>query len=373
MSWIRWGQVSDDAKPVEIIRTLSFRAARKRYKISYEVWKSIKSGAVKEWSPFRGGYCTEDGVQDVLDSVRKDPALATRPRAAKLGRRTETIQIILKTQGLNRLHARLKYAGYSVDVTRPLARARQHRILACGPGVYTNVDFKRLGALRRLEPGDRQTHSQQFCGLQCVDAYSGFASVHVCPEEDADAAVAGLQRYVENATFKVKGLVLTDNGLCFLSDPFIGYLATHAFTQRTTKYHHPWSNGKVESFNRTLKYQAMPALVAAGCQGYAQVQAWLNKWLVYYNTKRYHGGWINKGLPPQTVIDMWSKSTGDAVTRLVSLGHIKPDEVNRTRVMGSGKHAVDLGLERGTPFALVIEALPLPMRPELPMGWTLPK
>jgi hypothetical protein len=103
------------------------------------------------------------------------------------------------------------------------------------------------------------------------------------------------------------------------------------------------------------------------------VQGWLDKWLVYYNTKRFHGGWINRGLPPQTVIDMWNKTAGDALTRLVALGHVKPDEVNRTRVMGSGKHAVDLGLERGTPFALVIEAQPLPMRPELPMGWTLPK
>jgi transposase InsO family protein len=287
--------------------------------------------------------------------------------------RTESVQAILKGKGLNRLIARLKYAGYQVDVVKPLARARQHRVLASGPGVYTNIDFKRLGALRRLEPGDRSPQSQQFCGLQCVDAYSGFASCFICESEDSDAAAKGFQRYCESVPFKVKGLVLSDNGLPFLSDAFISYITTHNFVHRTTRYHHPWSNGKVEAFNRTLKYQAMPALVAAGVKGYEEAQAWLDKWLDYYNTKRIHQGWINKGLPPKTVIDLWNGTPGDAFAKLVTLGHIKPEEVHRTRLMGSGRHAVDLGLQHDTPYAFVIEAQPPSVRPPLAMGWTLPK
>jgi hypothetical protein len=363
----------DDSSPTAEIKRLSFRAARSRYKISYEKWHAIKEGELTDWYPFRGGGIAEEDVREIMESVKSKPALATRPRAALLGRRTETVQAVLKGKGLNRLTARLKYAGYSVDVTTSLARARQHRILAGGPGVYTNVDFKRLGALRRLEPGDRQAQSQQFCGLQCIDAYSGYAQCFVCANEDSDAAAAGFKRYVESAPFKVKGLVLSDNGLPFLSDAFLGYLAVSGFIQRTTRYHHPWSNGKVEAFNRTLKYQAMPALVAAGVAGFAQVQAWLDKWLEYYNSKRMHQGWINKGLPPLTVIDMWIKTPGDVFSKLVTLGHIKPSEVHRTRLMGSGRHAVDLGLEKGAPYAFIIEAPPPVEKPSFSLGWTLPK
>jgi len=365
-------QPYDDA-PIEIVKKLTFRQANARYHMSFEVWHRIKAGELKEWFPYRGGGVTEADVAEMLDSVRTHPALATRPRAQMLGRRTETVQAVLKGKGLNRLIARLKYAGYSVDVTQPLARARQHRVLAAGPGVYTNTDFKRLGALRRLVPGDRSPQSQQFCGLQCVDAYSGYAAVYVSGDEDSAAAAAGFKRYVESAPFKVKGLVLSDNGLPFLSDDFTGYLATHGFVQRTTRYHHPWSNGKVEAFNRTLKYQAMPALVAAGVKDLAQAQAWLDKWMSWYNTKRAHQGWINKGLPPLTIVDLWNRTPGDTFAKLVVLGHIKPAEVHRTRLMGSGRHAVDLGLEHDAPYAFIIEAPPPVSKPPFALGWTLPK
>jgi len=363
----------DDSSPYGEVRHLSFRAARSRYKISYEKWAAIKKGNLTDWHPYCGGGLAESDVRDILESVKSKPALATRPRAALLGRRTETVQGVLKSKGLNRLTARLKYAGYSVDVTSALARARQHRVLAGGPGVYTNVDFKRLGALRRLVPGDRSPQSQQFCGLQCVDAYSGFASVFVCEKEDSAAAAAGFKRYVETAPFKVKGLVLSDNGLPFLSDDFLGYLTTHNFIQRTTRYHHPWSNGKVEAFNRTLKYQCMPALVAAGVVGFVQAQAWIDKWIEWYNSKRMHQGWINRGLPPLAVIDAWNKTSGDIFAKMVSLGHIKPSETHRTRLMGSGRHAVDLGLEKEAPYAFIIEAPEPELKPAFTLGWTLPK
>ena len=363
----------DDGAPIEQVKHLSFRAARKRYHLSYERWKAIKAGTLTEWHPYRGGGVAETDVSEILDSVRSYPADNTRVRAAKLGKRTETVQGVLAGKGLNRLNARLRYAGYSVDIVKPLARARQHRVLASSPGCYTCVDFKRLGAVRRLERGDRQKESQLFSGLQCIDAYSGFASVFVCAEQDSDAAVAGFERYCESTPFKVKGLVLSDNGLCFLSDAFVGHLATHNFVQRTTQYNHPWSNGKVEAFNRTLKFQAMPGLVASGVKGYEEAQLWLDKWVHWYNYKRSHQGWINRGLPPAAVAELWEKTPGDVFEKLVKLGHIKPDEVHRTRLMGSGRHAVDLGLEHEAPYAFIIEAPPPRLGLPFKEGWTLPE
>lgn len=363
---------SHDA-PIEVVKALSFRAARAKFHLSYERWKAIKTGALTEWHPYRGGGITPEHVAEILDSVRSFPAWNTHVRAIKLGRRTESVSQVLIGKGLSRLIARLKYAGFASDVTQPLARARQHRVLAGGPGVYTNVDFKRLGAIRRLERGDRQAQSQFVSSLQCIDAYSGFASVFVCTEQNDEAAVAGFKHYVKSAPFKVTGLVLSDNGLAFLSDAFVGYLATHNYVQRTTQFNHPWSNGKVEAFNRTLKYEAMPALVGAGIKSPEESQGWLDTWCDHYNRKRIHSGWINRGLPPAIVVDLWQKTAGDVFTKLVALGHITPDEVHRTRLMGSGRHAVDVGLEHKEPFAFIIEA-PKPKPPKgLGMGWTLQK
>lgn len=368
--------MSTDDAPIEVIKRLSFRAARAKYHLSYEKWKAIKVGTQTNWRPYRGGGITQEHVQEILDSVRTYPAWNTHTRAIKLGRRTESVSQVLIGKGLSRLVARLKYAGFACDVIQPLARARQHRVLAGGPGVYTNIDFKRLGAIRRLDRGDRQAQSCFISSLQCVDAYSGFASVYVCTEQTDDAAVNGFQHYVESTPFKVAGLVLSDNGLSFTSDRFMGYLKLMHFTQRTTQFNHPWSNGKVESFNRTLKYQAMPALVAAGIKSPEESQLWLDQWVGFYNTKRIHQGWINRGLPPATVVDLWKQTAGDVFAKLVVLGHIKPEEVRRTRVMGSGRHAVDLGIvhgdAKGAPFAFIIESPP--PRPVLPPkeGWTLP-
>ena len=356
------------------VKAMSFREANRKYHISYEKWRAIKKGEPCEWRPFRGGRAPALDVTDVLDSVRQKPALSTGERARWLGRRTEAVQRVLKEKGLSRLNARLKYAGYSVDVTGSLARARQHRVLAAGPGVYTNIDFKRLGSVRRMEPGDRQETSRLVCGVQCVDAYSGFASCSLTEHEDAASAVAGFQRYIKTAPFKVTGLILSDNGLPFLSDEFIGYLRLYHFVHRTTRYHHPWSNGKVEAFNKTLKYQAMPALVAAGIRSIPEAQEWLDKWLVWFNTTRAHQGWINRGLPPLQVIKNWSACPGDTFEKLAALGHIKKEEVHRTRLMGSGQHAVDMGLKpEKTPYAFIIEAEPPREGKPLPPGWTLAK
>ena len=363
----------DDSAPIELVKSLSFRAAKAKFHLSYERWRKIKDGKLEEWHPYRGGGITAAHVAEILDSVRAYPGWNTHVRARKLGRRTEAVSQVLIGKGLSRLVARLQFAGYSCDVTKPLARARQHRVLAGGPGIYTNIDFKRLGAIRRLERGDRQAQSQFVSGLQCIDAYSGFASVFICTEQNDDAACAGFQHYEDTTPFKTSGIVLSDNGLAFLSDAFVGYLATHNYVQRTTQFNHPWSNGKVEAFNRTLKYEAMPALVAAGIKSPEETQAWLDTWVHHYNHKRIHTGWINRGLPPSVVCEMWEKTAGDVFSKLISLGHIKPDEVHRTRLMGSGKHAVDLGLTHEAPFAFIIEA-PKPKPPALlKEGWTLQK
>jgi hypothetical protein len=112
--------------------------------------------------------------------------------------------------------------------------------------------------------------------------------------------------------------------------------------------------------------------VASGIKSIEETQKWMDLWVEWYNLKRAHSGWINRGLPPATVVEMWERTPGDVFAKMVSLGHIKPNEVHRTRLMGSGRHAVDLGLAHDTPYAFIIEAPPQQDRLPLPDGWTLP-
>ncbi|MFZ1061219.1 MAG: integrase core domain-containing protein [Candidatus Rokuibacteriota bacterium] len=361
---------SEEARDVE---GLSFRQAREKYRISYDTWRRIKDGKLIGWKPYRGGGVPEADVQDILADVRARPGESTPVRARRLRRRTETLQSILKGQGLNRLTARLRFAGYQVEDMPALARARQRRILAAGPGAYTCIDFKRFGALSRHDGRVGHTPSRWVSGCVVVDQYSGFASVYVCEEQDKWSAATALERYCKTAPFKVAGIVLSDNALCFLSSEFEAFCATGRLVHRTTQYNHPWSNGKVEALNRTLKYQCMPALAGAGFRSHPEAQGFLDRWMEYYNGRRAHMGWINKGLPPKAVIDQWEATPGDAIKRLVALGHIRPADMGRVRVMGANERtSFDLLHYKGTPFAFVIEAPPAEPR-QLPPGFTLQK
>lgn len=359
--------------PTEVIKRLSFRAAKARFHIGYETWRAIRSGELDNWEPHAGGRPVDASkVSTILDSVSSAPHWSTVERARRLGIRTETVQSVLARRGLSRLTARLSHAGYAVDVVRPLAVARKRRIVAAAPGVYTCIDFKTLGVVGRLGKSKAVTVG----GCVVVDQLTGFGTVLLCERADAQAACAGVEKHRQGAPFPVRGLVLSDNGQAFLSDAFTGYLAQLGFVQRTTRFNHPWSNGKVEALNRTLKYQCMPPLVSGAVNDLAHLQALVDAWMQWYNEKRSHTGWINRGLPPTALWELWQKAEGGDVERLLALGILKPEDAGKVRVMGANKLGMPLSdvrlAEDGRPFAFVLEDAedyePTAAPPALPEG-----
>ena len=339
-----------------IIKTLTYREAKQRYAIGHKLWRAIKDGKHDNWQPRGAGRAVaHETVARVLESVKDSPHLATLVRARQLHVRTETVQAILTKQGLGRLTARLKHAGYQVDVVPPLAAARRRRIVATSPGCYTAADFKRFGVVRRV--GTEK--NVEVSGCCVVDHFTGWATCRVAATQTSADAVAGISKHVAAAPFPVRGILLTDNGTSFLSDEFIIWAASSGLVQRTTRFQHPWSNGKVEALNKTLKYQCFPPLVAGGLNSLDELQTAVDAYLLWFNTVRAHTGWLNKGLPPMAMWRNWEATKGSALERLVAMGILSPKDLQHLRVMGAdpnGQPRTDIALaDKGVPFAFVVD------------------
>ena len=151
--------------------------------------------------------------------------------------------------------------------------------------------------------------------------------------DDAEAAVAALEHYMSQAPFTPSGILLSDNAKAFLSEAFIQATMMFGLIQRTTKPAHPWSNGKAEAMNRTLKYQCFPA-VAGNIQKWEDAVQLVQVWMTFYNTQRAHSGHINRGLPPIAFYELYTKTPGDHLDRLLAMGILKPGPDWRIRLMG---------------------------------------
>jgi transposase InsO family protein len=337
---------------------MSSRQAKRIYGVGFRTWQRCRDGELEAWVPTRGGRSLSQGtVQGILDSVKELPNLNTVDRAARLGIRTETVQKVLARYGLNRLVPRLVHAGYKVDVVQPLASARKRRVLATAPGALTCIDFKAFGVVR----GGGNSPSVKVCGCVVVDHFTAYGTCLLAPEEDKVAAAAALRWHVERTPFKQSGgILLSDNGLAFQSDEFVSTCAALGLQQRTTRYNHPWSNGKVEALNKTLKQQCFPAICTGVVRDLDALQLLLDSWMHHYNTQRAHTSWINRGLPPFAVYSNYESTSGTRLERLAKLGLVKERDLPYTRVMGTNFGGEQLLSEpikpdRGVPPVLIID------------------
>lgn len=325
--------------------TLTFREAAQKYGLGYTTWKALREN--KGFLPFKGGGLEEEVVSSILEDVRQRPHLATTERARQLGVGTGTLQAFLHDRGLSKLNARLGFAGYQVETARPLAIARLRRIVASHPGSLTHIDYKTFGFLR----GARGEPSVRLGGFVYVDSLTSYATVHLAKAPDGFEAVAGLQQYIEGVPFDLSGVVLTDNGGAFLSDFFINAVRKACLLHRTIRPAHPWSNGKVEALNKTLKYQCFAA-IAGNVGTWREAVLLVEAWMKYYNETRSHGGHTNKGLPPRALYNLWKNTPGDELEKLITMGILKMDDQWHVRLMGSNGTADG---EHELPYAFVMQ------------------
>ncbi len=116
---------------VNYIKMLSFREAARCYCISSKTWRKIKDGKIDSWSPVQRSGDLEKITERrarVLQSLQEEPHLNTVTRAKKLGISCRDCAAILEGARLTKLNARLQFAGYQVEVLRPLEVARQRRV-----------------------------------------------------------------------------------------------------------------------------------------------------------------------------------------------------------------------------------------------------
>jgi len=116
--------------------------------------------------------------------------------------------------------------------------------------------------------------------------------------------------------------------------PFIKTCMSLEFVQRTTKTAHPWSNGKCEALNRTLKYQCFPA-IAGNIQSWEDMCQLVSIWMDFYNKTRAHTGHVNRGLPPLAFLRLYNNTEGDHLGKLLALGILKQSDKWHIRLMGS--------------------------------------
>ena len=320
------------------IKQLSFRAAKRLYHVSYETWRAIKDGERDSWRPDKRNG-DQEGAQKrrerVLASVQELPHLNTQERAKRLGYSARDVQTILKDAGATKLNSRLQFAGYKVEVLRPLEVARQRRVVATRPGSLLHADFKTFGVVRGGESGAQRW----IRGCIIIDSFTSYAIVHLCEHQETVDAIAAFDKWMRTAPIEACGFVLTDNGLCFTGGKWEEYLFDLGLQPRTTRSNHPWSNGKVEALNKTLKYQCFPAICTSESLSAETLELLTDRWMLYYNSHRVHTGHMNRGLPPLALYELWRKSPGDYVEKLVHLGLISLDEMSRVRYMGSSQRS----------------------------------
>ena len=179
------------------------------------------------------------------------------------------------------------------------------------PGELVHVDIKKQGRIPagggwRIHGRSRHTGSRRHQGQgydfihAAVDDRSRLAYAEILPDERKETAAGFMTRAI--GFYADHGIaierVLTDNGSCYRSRVFAGALGEAGVAHRRTRPYRPQTNGKVERFNLTLKWEWAYARPYETNDSRADA---LRRWLHNYNYHRPH--MAHAGRPPITVLN----------------------------------------------------------------------
>jgi transposase InsO family protein len=151
-------------------------------------------------------------------------------------------------------------------------------------------------------------------GKVCLDAvvhtYGSYAFGFLHTGKLPEAAAALLHNdvlpFYENRRLSVEA-ILTDHGKedCGTeAHAYELYLALAGVEHRTTRVKHPWTNGFVERFRRTVLDEFFRSAFRTTLdESVEALQADRDDWLVHYNTERPHLGYRTRGKRPLDTID----------------------------------------------------------------------
>ena len=216
-----------------------------------------------------------------------------------LGEVPSTVHRVLRRLGTPRLR----------DLDRPTRTVVRYEREP--PGELVHVDIKKQG--RIPEGGGWRVHGfdsrrgnrvKKGGGYDfahaAVDDRSRVAYAEILSDERKETASAFMTRAF--AFFADRGVtverVLTDNGSCYRSREFAHTLDTAGVSHRFTRPYRPQTNGKVERFNLTLKWEWA---YARPYDSNDLPTAELERWLHAYNYHRPH--MAHAGSPPISVLN----------------------------------------------------------------------
>jgi len=241
-------------------------------------------------TPHRLDAATEARILVARTTHRRGP----RWIAAELGLVASTVGRVLVRCGAGRLSDCDALTGERVR-RGPSSGVRYERKR---PGELIHVDVKKLGRIpdgggwrahgRGARPSARRGQGYD-CVHAAVDDHSRLAYCEVLPNQKGTTCAEFLGRAA--AFFARHGIthierVMTDNAWNYRkSTAWTTAVAALKARQLFIRPHCPWTNGKVERFNRTLCAEWAYAQVFLSN---AQRTGCLPDWLEYYNTRRRH-------------------------------------------------------------------------------------
>lgn len=241
-------------------------------------------------------------------SARREEAILARRQATlegphriawALGEAPATVHRVLRRLGAPRLR----------DLDRPtrviVRYEREH------PGELIHVDVKKQGRIpagggwhvhgRGHMAGSRTKRGAGYDFVHAaIDDRSRLAYAEILTDERKETASAFMTRalgFFSDRGVKVER-VLTDNGSCYRSGEFARVLAEAGIGHRRTRPYRPQTNGKVERFNLTLKWEW--AYARPYDSNTSRTEA-LERWLHHYNYHRPH--MAHAGRTPITVLN----------------------------------------------------------------------
>ncbi|WP_225828506.1 IS481 family transposase [Streptomyces naphthomycinicus] len=240
---------------------------------------------------------TPEHIEAAVLSARRAHRRGPDFLATETGVPARTVSRILRRHQIPYLASCDPLTGQPIRAERR-SHARYER---ARPGDLVHIDVKKTGRIpdgggwraHGREAGKTYAQNQARIGYDyvhaAVDDHSRLAYAEIHADEKADTCAGSLTRTA--AFFAAHGIdrierVITDNAWTYhKSTTFRRAVADLGAEQRFIRPHCPWTNGKVERFNRTLQTEWAYRQVFASNTERAHALA---PWLTFYNTRRRH-------------------------------------------------------------------------------------
>jgi len=246
--------------------------------------------------PHRSPHRATDALEASVLALRLEQRWGPDRIGPVLGLAPSSVHRILRRHGAHRLvhlfpKPRRSFGQFDVRV----------------PGELIAMDTKSLGRLDRgggRHPGNH-TRGKPYVGWRQLHVAIDLASRVVVTQLRSTCGKADTIGFLEHAlaAFDAKGIrvqrVLTDNGAGYMRT-FHEHAATLAVRHTRIKPYHPWTNGRVERFNRTIQDEC---LYSALFRSEEERDLAVALFVAYYNRQRPHIAL--GGLAPLDWLDRW--------------------------------------------------------------------